>query len=270
MGEKFRFIPNPKEEKTFEYVSYDQIIDFSPKSNIGALLNFYYIDRGEGYFRCEGESLLIKKGDLIIQNPEYHVSISDKNNTLLEYYGIGMLDRRAILNSNEKVRVINVSNNEIIGVLIKRIFALMTDPDDANTNLPDNYFSVLLEEMKKVSNFDIEKNTFKTQSELVYRAKEYIDYNFLNKITIDDLANNLLCSPSLLLHEFKKWTGKTIIEYVLEKKLEIAIHTIKATKRTFFDISEDVGFSSPQFFYKYFKQKTGLTPKQYRNKYGYL
>lgn len=93
----------------------------------------------------------------------------------------------------------------------------------------------------------------------------YIDVNYKEKITIDELAFIFKTNRSTLCKEFKLNTGKTIAEYVADKKLESAKRKIKSTDKTFTEIAEELNFESIHYFTRFFKKHMGISPKTYRN-----
>lgn len=94
----------------------------------------------------------------------------------------------------------------------------------------------------------------------------YCDKNFEKKITLDDLASHLGLSRSYL-SEFmaRKSIGFThTLAYIRANKSE---RYLINTNHTIVEISEECGFSDPQYYYKAFKEWYKCTPKQFREKY---
>ena len=98
------------------------------------------------------------------------------------------------------------------------------------------------------------------QSELI----EYVDTNYREKITIEELAFLFKTNRSTLCKEFKTATGKTIVEYINEKKIEKAKKKIADTNDSFTKIAEDLHFDSIHYFTRLFKKLSGMTPTEYR------
>jgi AraC-like DNA-binding protein len=92
----------------------------------------------------------------------------------------------------------------------------------------------------------------------------YIDDNYKEKITLDELAFIFRTNRSTLCKEFKSSTGKTVSEYVASKKLESAKRKILSTDKTFTEIAEELNFESIHYFTRFFKKQTGVSPKEYR------
>jgi len=92
----------------------------------------------------------------------------------------------------------------------------------------------------------------------------YVNDNYKEKITLDELAFIFRTNRSTLCREFKAGTGKTVSEFVADKKLNSAIRKIKETDKTFTEIAEELNFDSIHYFTRFFKKMTGLSPKEFR------
>ncbi len=94
--------------------------------------------------------------------------------------------------------------------------------------------------------------------------KTYIDDNYKEKITLDELAFMFNTNRSTLCKVFKLNTGKTIIEYANDKKLMKAKELILNTEKTLTRIAEELNFESIHYFTRFFKKLTGVSPKEFR------
>jgi AraC-like DNA-binding protein len=92
---------------------------------------------------------------------------------------------------------------------------------------------------------------------------KWIDAHYKERYTLDRLAEELHFSVSYMSKLFRRQTGKSIHEYITEKRLDQArllLHTPKSVEA----ISEETGFHSPSHFIRTFKAKYGVPPHQYR------
>ncbi len=94
----------------------------------------------------------------------------------------------------------------------------------------------------------------------------YVEDNFTEKITLDELAFLFKTNRTTLCREFKHATGKTVLEFVGDRKLAAAKQKIKESKKTFTEISDELGFLSIHYFTRFFKARTGMSPKAYRER----
>lgn len=101
----------------------------------------------------------------------------------------------------------------------------------------------------------------------VIKAMEYI-YNHLHeKLNVSDIAASLGLSVQYLSKLFHAETGVTLNRYILKKRIDAACQMLKYSEHEAVDIGNYLAFSSHSHFIQKFKQETGLTPKQYREKY---
>ena len=108
---------------------------------------------------------------------------------------------------------------------------------------------------------DAPRATF-TISEII----EYLDNNFTEKITIEELAFLFRTNRSTLCKEFRKATNKSLGEYLADKKIEVAKKLLAQKEKSITQIADALNFDSVPYFCEFFKRQTGLTPLQYRQK----
>lgn len=95
-------------------------------------------------------------------------------------------------------------------------------------------------------------------------VRDYIDRNVDRTITLSELAELISKSTSQTIRCFKKEYGKTPYEYVLEEKLSKAKILLKNTNMSVRDISAALSFGDEHYFSGLFRQKTGMTPTEFR------
>ena len=98
----------------------------------------------------------------------------------------------------------------------------------------------------------------------IRRCVDYIEMHPEQKIRAKDLADMIGYSEYYLSRRFKEATGKSLSDYVNEVKIARAGILLKDTELSAQEISEDLGFSSRNYFTKVFKDITGVTPTAYR------
>lgn len=104
--------------------------------------------------------------------------------------------------------------------------------------------------------------------EPVRKAQSYIETNFQEKITVDELASMLALSRRNLERRFKKATANTVIEYIQRVKIEAAKMSLERSRENVNEVMYKVGYTDTKSFRNTFKRITGLSPVQYRTKYN--
>jgi transcriptional regulator GlxA family with amidase domain len=102
----------------------------------------------------------------------------------------------------------------------------------------------------------------------IKKAQEFIEKNFQDKITVDQLANILAIGRRSFERRFKKATNNTIAEYIQRVKMEAAKRSFETSRKNINEVMFDVGYTDTKAFRTIFKKVTGLTPIEYRNKYN--
>jgi len=98
----------------------------------------------------------------------------------------------------------------------------------------------------------------------VNRAIRYMNSNYMQQISIKEIAYNLNMSESSFCQYFKKVTGITPNQYYTKIKMENAKEMLKHTSVT--ETAFDLGYQNISYFIMIFKKAYGLTPKQYKMK----
>ena len=109
-----------------------------------------------------------------------------------------------------------------------------------------------------------ENKAGKRKSSLVTRAILYLKANFHSDIGIDDVVRATGCGRTKLLLLFKKETGFTIREYLLQLRLEEASLYLEYTDAPLSRIAMDLSFSSQSYFTNVFHKARKMTPAIYR------
>ncbi len=106
------------------------------------------------------------------------------------------------------------------------------------------------------------------QDESVKKAQEFIERNFQNRITVDQLSTMFAIGRRSLERRFKRATSNTVSEYIQRVKMEAAKKSFETSRKNINEIMDDVGYSDTKAFRTVFKRTTGLSPIEYRNKYN--
>lgn len=102
----------------------------------------------------------------------------------------------------------------------------------------------------------------------IRKAQEYIEHNFQEKITVEEIASMLALGRRNLERRFKKATANSIMEYIQRVKIEAAKLSLESSRENVNEVMYKVGYADRKAFRTTFKKITGLSPVQYRNKYN--
>ena len=103
--------------------------------------------------------------------------------------------------------------------------------------------------------------------ELVAIAKQYMDENFDQGITVSEAASYVFLSQGYFTRAFRDEMGISPMNYLMKKRIEKACKLLRNNEIKVSAISLQSGFSSPQRFNVAFRKQMGMTPMDYRKKY---
>lgn len=113
------------------------------------------------------------------------------------------------------------------------------------------------------TNSDNEKND---KMQFISFVLEYLNNNYMNKITGDIISKELCYSFDYLNQIFKKYLDTSIFKTLESIRIESTKRLIKASNFSLEKIAESVGFKDVSYFSKTFKRNTGITPSKYRQR----
>lgn len=99
---------------------------------------------------------------------------------------------------------------------------------------------------------------------VVEKAEDYIEMNFSENISMEELASKLHVHPSHLMRAFKKEKGITISHYRNLRRIKEAKQLIAFSHLSMTEIAIIVGFGNSQYFSTFFKEAEGITPVEYK------
>lgn len=110
-----------------------------------------------------------------------------------------------------------------------------------------------------------------TIKDLDYKSRmtlciQYLEQHYPEQIAVNDLAARFHMTSSYFSTLFKKETGKTVVKYLTQLRINQACNLLRETAHSVVDIAHMVGFEDPQYFFRVFKKVKDVTPLDYRNK----
>lgn len=92
----------------------------------------------------------------------------------------------------------------------------------------------------------------------------YMEENFSEKITLEQLAELADCNTQYLCHFFKDIAGISPMQYLISCRITQAKDMLIHTTKSVLEISLDCGFDNVSYFIRQFKRHTDMTPGKYR------
>ena len=99
---------------------------------------------------------------------------------------------------------------------------------------------------------------------VIRRTKSLIHEFYARGITLDEIAEKLNVTPEYLGSQFHKEVGVTFSTYMKEYRIQKAKKLLIGTNLKLYEVAEQVGYATPKYFSKIFKEVTGQFPAEYR------
>jgi AraC-like DNA-binding protein len=160
---------------------------------------------------------------------------------------------------------------EVINDTFEKIRYELTHPIDAHSKtLIVSYFELFLNYSKRF--YERQFNTrAHVNMDLLTRFEKILDDYFSSEKPLDMglpsvsyCAEKLFLSPNYLGDLLKKETGKSALEHIQLKIIELAKEKIYDSGKSISDIAYELGFKYPQHFTRMFKKNTGYSPNAFR------
>lgn len=189
---------------------------------------------------------------------EYVFLVNEKTFISVSGYGINKekaaerikhLSQEFYLNENELLHIYETTlkhkteNIEALNTLIKPLCHMLSLLQIFLTDIPEEA---------------------ETENAVVNSLLAYVQRNFMNDITVSDIANACVCSQSTVCHLFKRYMGKPIKKYIAELRINQAKKLLGTCNLPVGTIAQMCGFTNIGYFPTVFKKAVGISPTEYR------
>lgn len=221
-----------------------------------------YTYEGKGILKYEGKTYSLSQGDgFLIDCRKEHMYKSDNEHwkhALLHYAG----HTSDWLYQQFSTDCSPVFHLEHSGKFQNNLEKLLVSYQKIS---PYREYSVSMYLQKLLLNLIEDRNTARLNvPDYIRYLERYLQCNFKNQLTLDELANFAGISKYHLEREFKKYTGYSIMNYLIELRVNHACFLLLNTNLSIRIISEESGFSDYPNFLKLFKSRMKTTPGKYR------
>lgn len=227
-----------------------------------------FIEGGCRHLWCCGREYDLTRGDLILFNPRDNHFCSPMNGELLDYRALNipvetMKKAAADITGKEFIPHFNVNvvYHSDITTLLEDVYNAVVS--GAAPFEKEEAFFFLLEQVLKEHARPYEEREASFLDSAVADTCRYLKEHFSENITLEELTEQIHLSKSWLLHNFTKQTGVSPYRYLQSIRLEEARKLLEQGVVPI-DAANRAGFTDQSHFTRFFKDFTGLTPKQYQ------
>lgn len=234
-------------------------------------IELQYIVKGEAFPTCNLEGVSLKTGDILFVNSN-ELHCGNNMPVLGEFYCFHI--NKAFFSNrigDEHIVFENFIRDERCSMVLDKVIACYRRGGVKNRIRIARYlyefFEVLAEDyVKTIANESEFKRSFK-RADRFNDIVKYIEEHSAETLTVAEIAEHFFISSSYLAHLFKTRSGKGVMEFVGEVRINKARLYLEKENMSISEIACAVGFDDINYFSRKFKQICGETPTEYRKKW---
>lgn len=178
-------------------------------------------------------------------------------------FGLELVDNGA---AHTHYRVYRSHGDELSRDCVERILCEKFDPRPASADITDDFAAALLTHLLRTYEHDVSSTKELSQrSKLVGEIREFVATNY-REGNLTKMAASMGYESTYLSATVKKATGTTFKAMVNEERMRRATLLLHDGDLPIYAIANEVGISNLTQFYKRFREFTGCTPQEYRNR----
>ncbi|MDQ0223206.1 AraC family transcriptional regulator [Streptococcus moroccensis] len=278
-------IPNNLDIFAIKHVLFSK---HSPYKHNSFTINFVY--HGRVTFIFENEEHQMTEGELCIISPNSTYKIIPDNkdcivieifirkstfdlifsNTLSQIEPLSSFFKEVLYKNNfsSNYLLFGSTNSEFIREIIQNIYIETTYQQVYSNQIAINYTNLLFFNIVRYLEFkDIYYPLKNDKTDNYYQILLYIKDHF-QEVTLESLSQTFNYYPSYISTLIKKEFGVTFNQYLTKIRMSEAEKMLTHTHDNLADISERIGYNSPDHFTRIFKKFFNQTPSEYRKQYG--
>lgn len=247
-----------------------------------------YADKGTIYVNCDGKEYRLDEGELILLPPNlYHGLRSDEeapSNAFIVSFGVqstaldvlGCTVLKATPAIRELMKAVSQESERVFQLPLPRPtlsepVVKLEDRDDAPLG-SQQIVRMRIEEMlihilREASGAQGEARIFTSKAKfddaIAARIQAVLERKRFGPMKLEELTQELGYGKTYLSGIFKKVYGESIMERHAQLRLQEAKYLLREENMTVAEVADQLGFSTPQYFSRFFSQQEGMSPSKY-------
>lgn len=278
---------NPEENINIIYMSKNRICDVHTHE----FAELVFIENGKCEHCIDGVKYDVEAGDLLFVNygqthsfvaktedyhyynllyvPQFFSEELINSENIYEIFEISMF-REFAETQTQALQIASFRGKEFLEIK-KLVEDMRTEFEEKAVGyraILNGYSRVLFSKMlRKLKAVEVDVETEKCINRITAECMAYIDSRCYEKISLKEIAEHSFYNPTYFSRIFKEHCGRSLSEYIKEKRIGEAARLLKDSELSNDEIMLKVGYADKKQFYKNFRDIYGETPAQYRKKY---
>lgn len=241
---------------------------FTERQNLNSFLMVYTVS-GKGRLLYESKEYILSKGNVFLINCMNHHYYESSKEEPWEILWIHFNGTNAMSFYDELAKngfsLLMPEDSFLIESTIRRIISLHKKKDVHRELITNNLIINLLTELILLS---MPKDYFNhNMPGFINNIKNKLNHEYNKRINLDDLAVEFNISKFHMAKEFKKHTGTTINEYLIDQRISRAKELLKYSEQPVSEIAYNCGMNNVSHFINLFKEREGVTPLVFRKEW---
>ena len=246
-------------------------------------VEIYYFRSGTALFTICNQKIVALPGDILIANSKYPHCAEQYRNSEADFFSV-LFNPSLLVNQaldpgiNQKIREIE-NGHSIVPHLIRRdtelnrkltpyLLELIENQFRSYTDFQMGVIGCLFLIFQILIRYAVEADRnadeYRMDFSKVKPAIDAVINHYEQKISITTAAEKCCLSESHFMKIFKKITGKSFNEFLIEHRLNMASQMLKDTDDRLIDIANSSGFYNQSYFTRMFIRYYAMTPSEYR------
>lgn len=244
-------------------------------------IEILFVLKGTITIGVENETFTLVEKEIEIINPNEVLSIESKDpdnlviiidiepNFFEQYYDDAK-DTFYYTNSSDDNAQETEEYYELRKYLSILVYEAVSKLDDYEDSIEEKLLAMMYHLLNNFHYLVYEEEDLKDdeyQLERYHRIVKYIGNNYMDKVSLQDIAEKEFLTTQYLSYKLKEIFGHSFYEYLNMVRVEESTKLLLDSDLNISEISLEVGFSHVRYYNKHFKIHYNMTPMQYRNKY---
>lgn len=233
-----------------------------------------YITHGSGVQTLNGREIPFSEGDMFLLSPaDFHKNTVD-DGCSYDYYGVkfpfellkGQL--AGLFEITELPLAITIPEKSRGSV--KDIFErLIEESANGSSRIANKiYLQNMVEELVILALRELSHDRHEGSSEFLNRSLGYLYSHFFENITVNDVAEHIGYTTNYFNFKFKEAMGAPFGEYLRSLRLTYSENLLRSSEMSVTEIALESGFGNLSYYSRAFKERFGISPKEYRAMHG--
>lgn len=166
-------------------------------------------------------------------------------------------------------RIMRIRISDIDGMVeaLRQIRDELSNPQSGHEEMMRLYFKAFLIRLCREARPQLKESSRLSSNNPMEKLRQRLDLNYRDPVGLPALAEEMGMHPNSLSRSFKKHTGFSPMEYLVRRRLHVAMLDLRNSNDKISYVAMDAGFGDVSLFNRLFKRHLGMTPGQYRKQF---